>query len=126
MLYDRLNQMMLRWRFRVLVGLPYVYDRLSVYPLDLNASLNASMSHEMSDIHLLMESGRFLMIEGGWLDVHYPVVGLRVMSRKLVTFRLQLMVFFKRKSLNIFVMSFRVRSAMIPDVLLITVSPSSR
>ena len=48
------------------------------------------------------------------------------MPRKLVTFRLQLMVIFRPESRNVFVMFFRVQSAVIHDVLLISASPSSQ
>ena len=75
----------LRWVKANFVALPVsrplrsvsVKDRFSVYLLDLNASsfigtasltLNVSLSYEMSDIPLVTETGRFLMVEGGWLE----------------------------------------------------------
>ena len=61
-----------------------------------------------------MHTGRSL---GLWYGEYFPFFRLRVMSRKLVTFRLQLMVLFRVKSRNVFVMPFRVRSAVMTDVL---------
>ena len=74
------------------------------------ARLNDFSSDEISERRLLMDSGRFLMIVGGWLELAwmyngvllglvysmcFPLVELRLTSRKSTDFLLASIVIFK-------------------------------